>query len=176
MTTSDPKSQSTMQEAKQAGAEAAESLRDTAQDAAGKVSAELSDVADKTRTGAARNVKTMAEALHSAADELDDGSSPRRVFGIVAENLDYVSDALNNKDMGEMMRDLNDLARRHPLAFLGGAALAGFAATRLMTASRPDKRETSETRASSERSTPTTPAYGSTPVGDAMTRNTGVSS
>lgn len=122
------------QPADKSGAQTAKALRDKAQDAAGKVSEDLSDAADKTRSGAARNVKDMAEALSTAADQLDDNSTQRRVFDSLSDQLDQVSDALHQKDMGEMMRDLNDLARNHPLAFLGGAALLGFAASRVMTA------------------------------------------
>lgn len=138
MTDTNQQNKSTSQSAKQAGTEAVGKMRDKAQDAAGKVSDEMTDAVDKTRSGAARNVKQMAEALYTASDQLDDDSTQRRVFDMMADNLEQVSDALTRKDMGEMMRDLNDMARRHPAAFLGGAALVGFAATRLMTAGKSD--------------------------------------
>ncbi|WP_322889676.1 MULTISPECIES: hypothetical protein [unclassified Yoonia] len=138
MTDTNQHNTSTAQSAKQAGAEAADKIQDKAQDAAGKVSEHMTDAADKTRSGAARNVKQMAEALHTASDQLDDNSTQRRMFDVVADNLEQVSDALTRKDMGEMMRDLNQMARKHPFAFLGGAALVGFAATRLMTAGASD--------------------------------------
>lgn len=144
-----------------AGSDTAAKLKDKAQDAAGKMSAEMTDKAEQTRSGAARNVKDMAAAMHSAAGELDDGTSSRRVFDMIGDNLEQVSDALQHKDMGEMMRDLNALARRHPVAFLGGAALIGFAATRLMTASSPSHARgtaASGTAAGdTDRTSPTTP-------------------
>jgi hypothetical protein len=143
MTDTNQKTQSTTQSAKKAGSQAADKMQEKAQDAAGRVSEEMTGAAEKTRSGAARNVKDMADAMHSAADQLDDGTSQRRVFDMVAENLEQVSDALQSKDMGEMMRDLNALARRHPVAFLGGAALVGFAATRLMTASSSGRNSSS---------------------------------
>lgn len=139
MTDTNQQNKSTSQSAKQAGTEAVGKMRDKAQDAAGKVSDEMTDAADKTRSGAAHNVKQMAEALYAASDQLDDNSTQRRVFDVVADNLEQVSDALTRKDMGEMMRDLNQMARRHPFAFLGGAALVGFAATRLMTSGGSDR-------------------------------------
>jgi hypothetical protein len=121
-----------------AAADTAATLRDTVHDAAGKMSAEVSDAADKARSGAAQEVKDMADALHSAADQLDEGTSQRRIMDKLAGNLDHLSDALHDKSLGDMMGQLNDLARRNPLMFLGGAAMLGFAATRLATASTPD--------------------------------------
>lgn len=135
MTHSDSKTGSSTSKTKQTGAEAAEDLRDTVHGAAGKVSSEVSGVADKVRTGAAQDIQQIADALHKAAGELNDGSSHRRMFDRLADNVEHVSKVLNDKSLGDMLGDLNDLARRNPSLFLGGAALAGFAATRLATSS-----------------------------------------
>ena len=42
---------------------------------------------------------------------------------------------MRDKDLGEVAGDVSDFARRNPLAFLGGAALLGFAGTRIARAS-----------------------------------------
>lgn len=163
--------------AKETGAEVADTLRSSVHDAAGKVSSEVSGAADKARSGAAQEVKQIADALHTAAGELHEGSSQRRMFDKLAENVDHMSRAMNDKNLGDMMSDLNDLARRNPMLFLSGAALAGFAATRLATASSPDKRSTpvtssstmssatpSATRTPSQPGTTTVPMTGATPT------------
>lgn len=53
----------------------------------------------------------------------------------MADALADVSDTIRDKDFGEMANDLTSFARRNPLAFLGGAALLGFAGTRMLRAS-----------------------------------------
>lgn len=140
MTNHESKTGAATRKAKESGADVADTLRDTVHDAAGKVSSEVSGAADKARSGAAQEVKQIADALHTAADELHEGSSQSRMFHRLADNVDQMSRAMNDKNLGDMLNDLNDLARRNPMLFLGGAALAGFAATRLATASTPDKR------------------------------------
>jgi hypothetical protein len=177
MTNSDYKSGTETNKAKESGAEVADTLRSTVHDAAGKVSSEVSDAADKARSGAAQEVKQIADALHKAAGELQEGSSPRRMFNRLADNVDHMSRAMSDKNLGDMLHDLNDLARRNPMLFLSGAALAGFAATRLATASAPDsahdKRPSqatssgtmpSTTRTPSQAGTSTVPVTGATPT------------
>ena len=118
MTNSDYKPGTGTNKAKQAGADAADTLRSTVHDAAGKVSSEVSGAADKARSGAAQEVQQIADALHKAAGELHEGSSPRRMFDRLADNVDHMSRAMNDKNLGDMLNDLNDLARRNPMLFL----------------------------------------------------------
>lgn len=135
MTPPESKTTATMQKAQDTQAEVADTLRDTVHETTQKVTTELSGAAEKTRAGAAREIKEVADALHTAAEELDDGSPQRRMFDMVAKNLEEFSEGIHHKNMGEMLGGINDLARRNPLLFLGGAALLGFAATRLASAS-----------------------------------------
>lgn len=139
-------SAATKQKAREAKADVADTLRNTVNDTTQKVTAELSGAAEKTRAGAAREFKTLADALHTAAGDLEDGSPQRRMIDSVAKNLDDFSDGIHHKNMGEMLGGLNDLARRNPVMFLGGAALLGFVATRLAAASAPDNRSASGSR------------------------------
>lgn len=45
------------------------------------------------------------------------------------------SDAVRDKDLGEMVGAVTDFSKRNPVVFLGSAALIGFAATRFARAS-----------------------------------------
>lgn len=148
MNNPDPKTGSSSQRAKAASTATADSLRETVHEAAGKVSSDVTGVADKMRGGAAQEIRQIADALQTAARELDEGTSQRRMFDRLASNVDHVAKAVTDRDMGEMLNDLNDLARRNPMLFLGGAALAGFAATRLATASARGRSETAPATAS----------------------------
>ncbi|MFU1478240.1 hypothetical protein ACM25N_11255 [Roseovarius sp. C7] len=119
--------------------ETASSVKDdmskAAQSAAQSVQDEAAHYADRSKEGAAREVRGVASALRTAADELRDGSPQERTFSQLADGLADVSDTIRDKDLGEMVGGVNSFARRNPLLFLGGAALAGFAATRFARAS-----------------------------------------
>ena len=84
---------------------------------------------------------SQAISLRRAADELRGGSPQERTFGQMADALADVSDNVRGKDFGEMAGDMSDFARRNPLAFLGGAALLGFAGTRLARASEQNRQD-----------------------------------
>ena len=139
MTQSDPNTISpsgeAVEDARKAGADIAGSLRDSAHDAAGKASAEVSRAADKVQAGAAEELKDVASALRTAAEEMRSGSLQDRAFSELADGFADVSDALRDMEVGEMLSSVNGFARRNPLVFLGGAALVGFAATRAAKAS-----------------------------------------
>ena len=64
------------------------------------------------------------------------GSAQGRSFGKMASTLADLSDTVRDKDVGEMVDDISEYARHNPLGFLAGAALLGFAGTRLAKASR----------------------------------------
>jgi len=124
-----------------AASSAAESAKAQARDVADTVSAEATNYAYQARDTAADGdtaadeVKGVASALRTAADELRSGSPQERSFSQLADGLADVSDTMRDKDLGEMMGDLNGFAKRNPLVFLGGAALLGFVATRFAKAS-----------------------------------------
>lgn len=116
-------------------ADAADSLRSGAQDAAHKVSSEAAQYADQAKGAAADEVKGVASALRTAADEMRSGSPQERTMSQIAEGLADVSESLRDQDLGQMVGTVSEFARRNPIAFLGGAALIGFAATRFAKAS-----------------------------------------
>lgn len=149
MTTS-PRNPGTTTEPGNRAKETAKSVSDGARDTAGKLAKDAKDVArsaaetakteaqtraEDAKYGVAREVSNVSSALRKAAEASREGSPQERTFGQIAEGLADVSDTIANKDLGEMARDVTDLARRNPLIFLTGAALVGFAATRFGKAS-----------------------------------------
>ena len=118
-----------------------EDVTKAAQSAARTVQDEATHYADRSKETAAREVRGVASALRTAADELRDGSPQERTFSQLADGLADVSDTIRDKDLGEVVSGLNSFARRNPLLFLGGAALAGFAATRFARATARDPQD-----------------------------------
>jgi len=126
---------SVVDEASDSAADLAERASATARAGAEKISGDAARMARKAQTGAADEVKDVASALRSAAEDMRSGSPQERTFSQIADGLADMSDAMRDKDMGEIVGELGDFGRRNPLAFLGGAALLGFAATRFAKAS-----------------------------------------
>ena len=92
--------------------------------------------ASAAKEGVADEISSVSRALRKASDELRDGSAQERTFGAAASSMADFADTVRDKDLGQMVDDLGDFARRNPVAFLGGAALLGFAGVRMAKASR----------------------------------------
>lgn len=76
----------------------------------------------------------VGATLRAVADDLSNGSSQEQTLGQIIGSLADASDGLRDKDLGDALEGADAFARRNPLVFLGAAALAGFAATRLVKA------------------------------------------
>lgn len=139
MTTQDKRSpdndKSLTKDAREAATKVSDAAKESAQNIAQTAASEAQSYAGQAKDAAAGEVKDVASALRTAADELRSGSPQERTFSQIADSLADASDALRSKDLGEMVGAVNDFARRNPMAFLGSAALIGFAATRFAKAS-----------------------------------------
>jgi|32_taG_2_1085360.scaffolds.fasta_scaffold49973_1 hypothetical protein len=113
--------------------------RDTAQSLKDRAVDEAQTRGDEAKAGVADEISDMGNALRRAAEELRSGSPQERTFGHMADALADMSETVRDKDLGEIAGDVSDFARRNPLAFLGGAALLGFAGTRLARASERNR-------------------------------------
>lgn len=94
--------------------------------------------AEDAKDAVAAEGENVANALRTAAQELRGGSAPERTLGQIADGIADVSDAIREKDLGQIVAELNGMSRRNPAIFLGAAALLGFAAVRFAKASTPD--------------------------------------
>jgi len=123
------------QSAKKTAENLADHAKDSADSAMQNATKAAARQADAAKSSVADEVSGVASALRTAAQEMRSGSPQERTFGQIAEGLADASDALRDKDLGTMVQDVTQFARKNPLMFLGGAALIGFAATRFAKAS-----------------------------------------
>lgn len=114
-------------------------LKEGAQDMADEAAEIARDAAEAQKNRVGGKASQFARALHAAAGELDQGTATRRIVDEAAGGMDDVAESIEGSSVSQLVRDLSDLGRRHPLAFLGGAALAGFALARFATASPEDE-------------------------------------
>ncbi|MCX7568193.1 hypothetical protein OS189_17770 [Sulfitobacter sp. F26169L] len=121
--------------AKEAAAAATTEAKATARSIAENVTSEAGNYAGQAKDAAADEVKGVASALRTAAEEMRSGSPQERTFSQIAEGLADASDAMRDKDLSEMVGAVTGFAKRNPMVFLGSAALIGFAATRFAKAS-----------------------------------------
>ena len=103
---------------------------------------EVKSQANDAKANVATEVKDVAMALRRASADLRDGSAQERTLGQLANGLADASDAIRDKDLGEILQSVSKVARDNPVLFLGGAVLLGFAASRYAKASsgKPEPR------------------------------------
>lgn len=126
------------EETGEAAANRAENLKATAK-------AEASRLAGEARATADARVEGLKdEATHRIGDTAGNIRDAGRAFGTdsyQAQAADYLADSLleaadriRAQDLDSVAREARDFARRNPAVVLGGAALLGFAAARLLKA------------------------------------------
>lgn len=136
------------QAAGQAVSQAGEKLRETGRQAKDQVvqaarqtttevRERASDVLMSQKNRLADEVSVFAEALHKAADTLDqhDDRQIGRYVHQAADCVDGCVNYLRERDASEMVRKVGDFTRRHPEVVLGGLFLTGIAVARFLKAS-----------------------------------------
>lgn len=121
----------------------ASDIRTAATEKFGQAVTEVRAKANDAKDGVAKEVKDVAMVLRRASEDLRGGSAQERTLGTIASSLADVSDAIRDKDLGEIVQMVSKVARDNPVLFLGGAALLGFAASRYAKASGSTARMTS---------------------------------
>ena len=130
-------------QAQQLGEQAKSQLADAAARAKNAVSSQKDMLADQ--------VGGVADAIGSVADELDSkGNATSQYARMLADNADKFSDTIRSNDVDALLGMANDFGRRQPVAFIGMAALLGFAASRFLVASANRPRPVATDAASSD--------------------------
>jgi hypothetical protein len=113
-----------------------------AKDIAHEVTQELRGSADQYleqgRERVSGQVGSLASALHRVSDEMrqdQGGEQVARMTSMIAEKLDSVGDMIQNREPREILRGMENFARREPALFLGGCLLAGVVISRFLKAS-----------------------------------------
>ena len=127
-------------------AEATDAVHDTEQAVKERAGAIWNDARETARSKlneqkdmAAGGLGEVAGALRAAAQrQRNDGAgdSMAQLTSSAADGLDHLSRTLRSKDVGTMLRDMDNFARNQPLAFFGIALAAGFVAVRFLKADR----------------------------------------
>lgn len=137
------------EEVKESAPEAREGARSTMEQAKEQVARAAHEAETRTRSmiesqkgAAADSVHNVADALRKTAHQLDDQN--QRMAGQLtnwaAEGLDRFSQSLRERDLGALLNQAEDVARRQPAVFIGGAVALGFVVSRFLKSSAERRR------------------------------------
>jgi hypothetical protein len=117
--------------------ETADELKRQAEGAAHDIRDRAFSAADEGKNAAAKRMESVAHAFRIASDDLRDQGQPMvaEYSGHIAEGLESMAQSLGRRNVDELIEGIEDLARERPVAFMGGAMMAGFALARFMKSS-----------------------------------------
>jgi len=113
----------------------------TAQEKAGELTSKgrsrVSEQLDQRTTDAGSQARSIAQALRSSTDRLqEDGNTQAvNVANRAADQIERVGSYLEQRSGDDMLRDVENFARRRPWMIAGASLLVGIAASRFLKAS-----------------------------------------
>jgi len=125
------KTQEGIRSMKEQASESFESMRRQFSDSARRV---LIQQKDRSVTG----LKRLSAAIHDAASRLDSGGDHTlaEYTDLLGNQVDRAANYLQERDAGEVMRDLESLVRRQAGLIVGGMFVTGLVVARLIKASQ----------------------------------------
>ncbi|MGJ8570771.1 MAG: hypothetical protein ACSHXI_08730 [Hoeflea sp.] len=136
-------------------ANATDNIKQKLSETSGKLKSEARLRGDDAKARVADEMSGVASALQGASSEFEAGTLQAKVFNQIADGISGAANSMRQKDVGEVISDVQGFARSNPAVFLGGAALLGFVASRFAKAS--EQKEASNPAADVVR-TPGSPA------------------
>jgi len=131
--------------AKQTAGQMVDSAKQTAGHVVDQVKEQATSQADQQRQSVASGFEAVAHAFRGLGDGLrnqDQGPVAQYAAEMgdsVAGQVERFANYLRGRDVRQIVNDTEDLARRSPVMFLGGAFVLGFAASRFLKSSRPTR-------------------------------------
>lgn len=91
--------------------------------------------ADRARQQAAQGLESVSESIRRVSLDIE-GEQPAiaNVVTTAADQAEKIAEYLRTKDARQILSTVEDIARRQPLIFLGGAFVLGVAVSRLIKA------------------------------------------
>jgi ElaB/YqjD/DUF883 family membrane-anchored ribosome-binding protein len=117
---------------------------------AGKVYEQAKDkaatVLDDKKTTLASGLTSVADSLRQVGNSAQAPGEQNQVTDLAAKYTDSLANQvekfshyLENRDLNQMLRDVESYARRNPALFVGGAFALGFLAARFLKSSNPNQ-------------------------------------
>ena len=115
----------------------ADKAKEQAKSMASQAAEQGKSAVNQQKDTVAQQVDSVGGAIRSAADRLEqDGQSQAGHYvSMFADQIESFGRQLRNKDANTLIRDMESLSRRAPVAFFAGALVAGFVASRFLKSS-----------------------------------------
>jgi gas vesicle protein len=111
----------------------AANLTESAKDVASEASEKIRTTLQEQKAAGADYVGNVANIIRRTAYEFDsDIPQAGHYIRKAASQIDNVAEAMRNRDMSEIVSNVQQFARKQPTAFFGAAVLVGFAAVRFL--------------------------------------------
>ena len=150
----------------------------TAQDKASELTSEgksrLAEQLDQRTTDAGSQARSVAQALRSSTERLqeDGNTQAASVAGRAADQIERVGSYLEQHSGDDLLRDVENFARRRPWMIAGAGLLVGITASRFLKASS-EKRYSAYSGSAGYRSPGAYGAYGGYDGGHELPQVTG---
>jgi len=124
---------------------AAEQVKSAAIDRVHTVRDQAQNGLDQGRSQVVERIRHVSSALKSAGNELrKNDETIARYVAAAGDKIESVASYVSSAEPGSVLRDAEDLARRKPAWFFGGAFLLGLAGGRFFKASQKGSQYESE--------------------------------
>jgi len=133
-------------DATQLAKEQAGKLGAAAEQIASGAAAQVQDTVQQQRSAGADFIGSIAAATERAASEFDTAMpQAAQYMRQASEQIQSVADVVRERDVKELVGEVENFARRQPTLFFGGAMVLGFAALRFLKSSSPQSSAANET-------------------------------
>jgi hypothetical protein len=132
--------------ARRKAGELAGELKRQAQDSAQDMRERALSAVDEQKEAAVGGIEGVAQALRSASDDLRERGQPvaAEYSRQVADGLESMANWVHTRNLDDFVGGVEDFARQRPVAFIGGAMVAGFALARFIKSSSARRSRMSE--------------------------------
>jgi len=126
------------EQARNVASQVADRVQSTAGQVAEQVQQQATSRIDEQKERASGGLGSLAQAVRQTGQELrrqDEGSAVAQYADSAAQQLERMASYLRTRDAAQLFDEAEDLARRQPALFLGGALTLGFLGARFLMAS-----------------------------------------
>ncbi|MDB5560193.1 MAG: hypothetical protein JWQ36_3127 [Enterovirga sp.] len=97
--------------------------------------------ADQRKDTAAQSIADLAASLRETGGNFDEQPSLKAFVGSAADGLEQLATGLRDRSFADLYADVEAVARRQPMTFGAGAAIAGFLLARFIKSSADELSE-----------------------------------
>lgn len=114
--------------------------RELASNLRSRASEKVEETLSEQKYRAADSLGSIAQQIRSAGEQFPQDNAVGRYINQAAGQVDNIASFLNNRDVADLMDEIEQLARRQPAVFIGGAFALGVLGARFLKSSRRNAR------------------------------------